>query len=138
MRETGGDGAGVERGGAAGAAARVLFIRSTPLARDSRSQKMVADYRRQGFQVVKLIWTRGDPAPDDEEVIAFTRAGRYGARFGNLASYIFWHLFIAWTIVRRRRSIDIVHVVDFDTAVVGVPLGRLFGKRIEEIFREED
>ncbi|HYD12465.1 MAG TPA: hypothetical protein VEC11_06430 [Allosphingosinicella sp.] len=110
--------------------ARVLLIKSMPLERDSRSQKMVAEYRRRGSRVINLLWTRGDPVAEEEDLVAFRRAGRYGAKLGSLFNYMLWLGFIARTIVRLRKSIEIIHLVDFNTALVGVPLGRLFGKLV--------
>jgi glycosyltransferase involved in cell wall biosynthesis len=38
--------------------------------------------------------------------------------------------FLAKIMVRCRRNYDIIHVVDLDTGIIGVPLGRLLGKFI--------
>ena len=109
---------------------RVMFIRSMPFEKDPRSERMANEYGRHGFHVTKLAWTRGYPVPANDDLVAFRRAGRYGAKFGSLLNYVLWHFFIAWTMVRRRRSTDLVHVVDFNTAIIAIPLGRLLGKRL--------
>lgn len=101
-----------------------------PLDRDSRSTRMIRDYEKMGLAVLQVIWTRGEPAPSNPGVIAFTGAGRYGQKFANAFSYLRWHLFIARTLLKYVRTATLVHVVDLDTAIVAVPLARLAGKSV--------
>jgi glycosyltransferase involved in cell wall biosynthesis len=106
----------------------VIFIRSMPLDRDSRSGKMIAEYERRGFRVLRLIWTRGDPIGSTPETIAFTGAGGYGRKLRNAAVRIRWNAFILRELLRRRADYSVVHMVDLDTSWVALPVARALGK----------
>jgi glycosyltransferase involved in cell wall biosynthesis len=106
----------------------ILFIRSMPLDRDSRSLKMVAEYRRRGFLVLPVIWSRGDLVDPGLEYAAIYRgAGGYGRRLGNLWVRVKWICFLAIFIWKNRNRIDLIHSVDLDVGIITAPLGRLIG-----------
>lgn len=97
-----------------------------PLSRDSRSSKMVLEYRRHGYSVAPVIWSRGEPVSGDEGYAAvYTGVGGYGRRFGNLLVRIRWIAFIALYIWQHRRTIDVVHSVDLDVGIISVPMGKI-------------
>lgn len=99
-----------------------------PLDRDSRSSKMVAEYRRRGFLVLTAIWSRGSALePNLEYAAVYSGAGGYGRRFGNLWVRAKWMCFLALLIWRNRKQIDVIHSVDLDVGIISVPLGRLVG-----------
>jgi glycosyltransferase involved in cell wall biosynthesis len=115
---------------------RVLLVRSVPLDWDSRSAKMIADYRRRGFKVVKLFWSRSaDHSPQADSII-FSNPAPYGARFGNAFNYIRWQAFVGRTLSRLRTEFDIVHCIDFQTALTAVPLGLWLRKIV--VFEDYD
>lgn len=106
----------------------ILFIRSMPLDRDSRSLKMVAEYIRRGFLVLPVIWSRGDLIDPGLEYAAIYRGnGGYGRRLGNLWVRLKWICFLAIFIWKNRNRIDLIHSVDLDVGIITAPLGRLFG-----------
>jgi glycosyltransferase involved in cell wall biosynthesis len=111
-------------------AARILFLRSLPLARDARSSKMVAEYRRRGHQVLCAIWSRGEEVASDPDTLVCAARGGYGQRLRGLGARLRWLRFLATEMIRNRRAYDIVHVVDLDTGIIGVPIGRLLGKPV--------
>lgn len=109
---------------------QVYFYRSFLLEGDSRSQKMIEDYRKRDYSVCTVVWTRGrelKPAPDS---IAFNGSGLLGGRAGNALFFLRWHWFIAKTIFARRKTDALIHCVDFDTAIVCVPLAKIFRKKV--------
>lgn len=108
----------------------VVLIRSTHLQGDSRSSKMIADYEARGFNVTKLMWTRGIDRPIPPGTVAFQARGLVGGRFRNLFYFLRWHLFIVWYLIRNAGRAFTVHCVDFDTGLVAVPLARLTGKPV--------
>lgn len=108
----------------------ILFVRSMPLERDSRSTKMVAAYRERGHGVIPLIWSRGAKVAGDADGVVYSGQGGYGRRFKGLWARFKWLWFLASWMVCHRRSYEIVHVVDFDTGVVAAPLSRLLHKPV--------
>lgn len=110
--------------------AKILFARSLPLERDSRSTKMVGEYRERGHRVTSIIWTRGEGGTQNADAVICTAAGGYGKRWGGLGARLKWMWFLAKWMTENRHAYDIVHVVDLDTGVVGVPLARMFGKPV--------
>src|SRR5690554_2117560 len=109
---------------------KVFFFRSYLLDGDSRSQKMIADYKARGFGVVPVIWTRGKPANDDRQTIYYRGDGLVSGRFANLFYFVCWHLFIIKLLIRSRAQNFIVHCVDLDTAIPCVLISKLLGKKV--------
>ncbi|MFD1789239.1 hypothetical protein ACFSC3_16915 [Sphingomonas floccifaciens] len=108
----------------------VMMLRSLPLERDSRSTRMAQEYERRGFRVTKLVWSRGDPVSDQADTVVCEAAGGYGRRLRGLAARLRWMIFIVTRMIAYRKRYGIVHAVDFDTAIIGVPLGRILGKTV--------
>lgn len=108
----------------------VMMLRSLPLERDSRSTRMAQEYQRRGHRVLRLVWSRGDPVADRTDTIVCEAAGGYGLRLRGLMARLRWMMFITTQMIAYRRRYGIVHAVDFDTAIIGVPLGRLLGKTV--------
>lgn len=109
---------------------RILLLRSLPLERDSRSTKMVSEYRRRGHDTTALVWSRGDPIDDQANTIICEVPSGYGRKLRGLAARARWMGFMAKQMVLRRHEYDVVHTVDFDTAIVSVPLGRILKKTV--------
>lgn len=109
---------------------RILLLRSLPLERDSRSTKMMAEYKRHGHVTAALVWSRGDAVQDRDDTIVCKVPGGYGQKLRGLAARIQWMIFMARQMITRRRDYDVIHTVDFDTAFISVPLGRLLGKTV--------
>lgn len=111
-------------------ARRVLVLRSLPLDSDSRTTKMIQAYREAGYAVHVLAWNRGKSGKSDPVVTYYEGQGKIGTKWKNLVYLIGWFFFLATQMIRRRHDYAILHVIDFDTAIVGVPMGRLLGKLI--------
>lgn len=111
-------------------ARRVLVLRSLPLDSDSRTTKMTQAYREAGYAVHVLAWNRGNSGKPNPGVTYYEGQGRIGAKWRNLVYLIGWFFFLATQMIRRRGDYAILHVIDFDTAIIGVPMGRLLGKLI--------
>ena len=108
----------------------ILFIRSVPLERDSRSVKMVSEYRQRGMRVMSLIWSRGEPPSNAPDTATCKVRSGYGRGLGGISARLAFMLFIAFNMIRDRRKFNVVHVVDLDTGIIGVPIARLLGKPI--------
>ena len=111
-------------------ALKILFARSLPLDRDSRSSKMVTEYRRRGYHVTAVVWSRGEPGSIEPNVVTCTAKGDYGRRMRGLRARLEWLLFLTLYMIRNRGNYDVIHVVDLDTAIVGVPLGKFLRKPV--------
>ncbi|MFJ6023048.1 glycosyltransferase [Brevundimonas sp. NPDC092305] len=109
---------------------KVIIIRSIPISRDSRAERMISDYIANGYEVTKLFWSRGENVPADANSHIYRGLGRYGGRWTNLGALLRWHLFMAWTLWERRKEVTVVHSVDLDCGLIAVPFARLLGKRV--------
>jgi len=108
----------------------VILVRSCHLRGDSRSIKMIADYVARDFRVTPLVWTRGVDGDLPSHAVAFRRRGLQGKKFHNVYYFLRWHIFLFWFLIRNANRRFILHTVDFDTALVTVPMARLFGKSV--------
>lgn len=109
---------------------KIVFLRSLPLERDSRSTKMVVEYRRRGHSVTPVIWSRGDATSESDETVTCRTAGAYGKRLGNIFARLKWMYFLARYLIVKRNSYGTIHAVDLDTAILAVPLGKILKKSI--------
>lgn len=109
---------------------RILYLRSLPLEYDSRSTRMISEYRKRGYHVTAVIWSRGSPPAADEDTVTCSSRGAYGRRWRGLGARMTWLSFLARHLLKCRGDFDLVHAVDLDTAIVGVPLARLLKKPI--------
>lgn len=91
---------------------------------------MAGEYRRRGHPVTSITWARGEARASDAHSVVCTTSGAYGKRWRGLGARLKWMWFLGKWMIQNRRNYDVVHVVDLDTGIVGVPLGRMFGKPI--------
>lgn len=108
----------------------ILYLRSLPLERDSRSTKMVAEYRSRGHRVTPLVWSRGAEPSKDVDTVTCTAKGAYGQRLRGFGARLAWMWFLTRYMIGKRQEYDVVHLVDLDTAIVAAPLARLFRKPV--------
>lgn len=109
---------------------RVVVLRSLPLDSDSRTTKMIQAYADAGFPARALAWNRGRTGQPADDILYYEGQGKIGGKWRNLRHVLAWFLFLARRLVGDRKHYDIVHVIDFDTAIIGVPMARLLGKRV--------
>jgi len=76
-------------------------------------------------------WKRGDDnyRPQNHEIIYLSN-GRLGGGWSNLYSLLKWNLFLFSSLVAHRKEINVVHVVDLDSAFVCNIFCRIFRKKI--------
>lgn len=108
---------------------KVLLLRSVPLSRDSRSSRMVQQYRARGYDVQPMVWTRGKPAEGDRSW-SYTGSGGYGRKLKGIVARLKFISFVAIKMIRERHAYEAVHVVDFDTGFIAVPLAQALGKLV--------
>ena len=106
----------------------VVMIRSNGVKPDSRVEKEAASLIEAGFNVIVLAWDRdADYKPTQENkrfnekisinLIRFGNKGYFGGGKKNIRPYLkFRNQVIGW-LKSNKKSIDIIHACDFDTAV---------------------
>lgn len=109
---------------------KVVVLRSLPLDSDSRTTKMMQAYADAGFSARALAWNRGRTGQPADHILYYEGQGKIGGKWRNLRHVLAWFLFLTRRLVGDRKRYDIVHVIDFDTAIVGVPVAKLLGKRV--------
>lgn len=109
---------------------RVVVLRSLPLDSDSRTTKMMRAYADAGFPARALAWNRGGTGRPADDIVYYEGQGKIGGKWRNLRHVLAWFLFLARRLVGDRKGYEIIHVIDFDTACIGVPLARLLGKKV--------
>ncbi|MBO5973120.1 MAG: glycosyltransferase family 4 protein [Clostridia bacterium] len=122
---------------------KVCIIRSNPVSPDSRVEKEALALARAGYDVHILAWDRGAEERESTstlllagESIPITRLGHragYGEGLRSLRSYLGFQLHMRrWL---SRRSFDIVHACDFDTAFFSCGVaGRRKSRFVFDIF----
>jgi len=114
---------------------RILFLRSNPIDPDPRVEKEAMALAEAGYEVRVLGWDRTANLPRVEVkpfglVERIPLRARFGSGLGNLPALLRFQVALASYLVRQRRSYDVIHACDFDTALTAFLLSRLLGKRV--------
>lgn len=117
----------------------ILIFRSNGVDPDSRVEKEANSLKKAGYQVTIFAWDRSSNHKllssikklEDTEVerISFGGKALFGAGKKSLLSYIGFQISIALFIVKKRKSYDIGHFCDFDTAFTGSIISKILGKK---------
>ncbi len=109
----------------------IFFVRSCLASYDSRIYKYFKCLKNAGVPYKFVGWRRGDHnyRPQSHEVI-YLRNGRLGGGWSNLYSLLQWNFFLLYTLVVHRKEINVVHVVDLDSAFICNIFCRIFRKKI--------
>ena len=120
---------------------RVVIIRSNPVKPDSRVEKAVEALIRTGNEVCVLAWDRQANYSVRKETLSLSSADTDIFRIGVRADYgggirqnwlplvLIQLKFILW-LLQNRRTYDVIHACDFDTALVGFICGKLLKKQL--------
>jgi len=115
--------------------ARVVILRSNPIAPDPRVEKEAQALTRGGYKIEIIGWDRTASFPIKEEK-SFGTIYRLGPRafFGkglrNLPYVLRWQVSLLRWLWRNRARFDIIHACDFDTVLPALCIARLFRKRL--------
>lgn len=109
----------------------IFFVRSCLASYDSRMHKYFQCLQNAGLSYKFVGWRRGNDSyvPKNHEII-YLLNGRLGGGWRNLYSLLKWNFFLFFTLITHRKVINIVHVVDLDSAVVCNVFCRIFRKKI--------
>jgi glycosyltransferase involved in cell wall biosynthesis len=98
---------------------QVLFLRSTDLKLDTRSERALNNFNRQGVHVSVVAWDRqglGTKIFDNSHSIPFALRAPIGGGWRNLFNLIKFNLFIFKTIRKLRPRL--IYACDLDTALI--------------------
>ncbi len=100
--------------------ARVLILRSNPIAPDPRVEKIARALHRFGYSVTALGWDRSAQLPEKEAVDGFTIIrmpihANFGSGLANLPNLLRWQWRLFTWLAKHHSEFDIIHACDFDT-----------------------
>lgn len=109
---------------------KIVFVRAFLPHLDARMGKYARVLNNSGSNVKYIGWARGqdkDKAESDE-IFLFERNAALGGRWRNVFALLAWNLFVFKTLMRLRKNISIVHVVDLESAISVYIFCRIFNK----------
>lgn len=117
----------------------VVILRSTSIKNDSRVTKEAMCLSRNGYNVEILGWDRDGFLNDDNNIRvdnnivsirAFKERAQYGAGIKSLLKLIKFQIWLLYHLTKQRRSIDIIHSCDLDTAIPARIIAKIFKKKL--------
>ncbi len=117
------------------AKARVLILRSNPIAPDPRVEKIARALHRAGYPVTALGWDRTAALPIRETVEGFEiqripiRA-EFGSGLANLPNLLRWQWGLFCWLTAHHHEFDIIHACDFDTILPALWCKRRWGHAV--------
>ena len=120
---------------------RIVFLRSNPVSPDSRVEKEVNCLIKEGYDVKIVAWDRYSKRGIEVSNLNFengkSKIYRVGipASFGggvkkNLYPLLKFQLNLAIWLIKNRKSFDIIHACDFDTANTALLCAKILNKKI--------
>ncbi len=112
--------------------ARVLILRSNPLAPDPRVDKIARTLAKAGYIVHALGWDRTAqlPACDQQGGVQIHRLlikAPFGKGLGNLPQLLRWQAALMSWLGKRHTEYDILHACDFDTIIPALACKWMWG-----------
>lgn len=115
--------------------ARVVIIRSNPIAPDPRVEKEARALASAGYAVRIVGWDRSASLPreDFSEGVQIQRLpiqSQFARGIQNLPALLRWQWGLMRWLFRRRRDYDTIHACDFDTVLPALICKLLWGKTV--------
>lgn len=97
----------------------IYFLRSADIAINSRLQRYQNALDERNVPYKAIYWDRNiaPRAPGSDREIPYTNAAAFGRRFALASKFLAFNRFVFAELWRRRREVNVVHAVDFDTAM---------------------
>lgn len=117
----------------------VVFLRSTSIKNDSRVTKEVECLKRNGYKVTIFGWDRDGFLGEENTlelnelsipIIAFRKKAKYGAGIKSLFKLLQFQVWLIYNLIKIRKSIDIIHACDLDTALPAKFISKIFKKKM--------
>ncbi len=115
--------------------ARVLILRSNPIAPDPRVEKIARALNRAGYQVIALGWDRTAALPVREtaegfEIQRMPIRAEYGSGLANLPNLLRWQWGLFRWLAKHHAGFDVIHACDFDTILPALWCKRRWGHAV--------
>lgn len=108
----------------------VFFVRSFIADYDGKIQKYFSALKSANISFHYVGWARaGADKKDSENETFFYKDAPLGGGIKNFYNLFLWNIFLFFTLVKNRKKINIVHAIDFDSALISFIFCRLFGKK---------
>lgn len=112
---------------------KVLFIRSFTPDFDGKFNKY-----RQALELNNISWSflgwdrsgENFQSKYKNRVHLYRKKAYIGGGWKNILNIVLWNIFIAKYIFKNRKSIDVLHIIDFDSTIFSYPIARLLRKKI--------
>lgn len=108
----------------------LFFIRSFIPDYDSKIKKYFSALESKNIQYNFVGWDRAGTIKENEKNIIFRKKGIIGGGFKNIINLFLWNIFIIVTLIKNRKNIEVVHVVDLDSALPSFVFCKFFSKKI--------
>jgi glycosyltransferase involved in cell wall biosynthesis len=108
----------------------IVFLRSSDIGIDAKLRRYARALRTAGFNHMAIFWDRDASVLGDDEIPSLrykTRGGSAG-KSSTAFRLIGLNLFVMRQLWQKRKSIGLVHAVDFDTAIPAWLFSKLTGK----------
>jgi len=104
---------------------KILMVISYP---DTRLKKEMETLHNNGYEVEVIMWERGWPFPNDNNIKSLKINGRIGLNIKSILIYPIWWLFLTFWLFRTKW--DVVHAVNFDTYFISLLAAKIKKKPI--------
>lgn len=108
----------------------VIFIRSFNPYTDSRLRRYWNFLNSHGISYTTIAWDRDGSTPRLDNVIYFTKKSKIAGGYKNILNLFLWNLFIIKILWVKRKSYNVIHGVDLDTALPAAIFKLFFRKLI--------
>lgn len=107
----------------------IFFLRSYILRTDSRLLRYIHVCQSKNLSRHVVCWDKKHTEIDQSGVTYYRLSAIIGGGILNIVSLIRWNLFLFIQLFRSRKSIVVVHAIDFDTMLPALVFCKLFKKR---------
>jgi glycosyltransferase involved in cell wall biosynthesis len=113
----------------------VVFLRSNPIAPDSRVEREARSLAKNCFKVIVVGWDREDQFPDYEkkefvEIYRIKLHAKFGTGLRNLRHLAKWQIALFFWLSKNRNKYDCIHSCDFDTVIPAVFCKLFYKKKV--------
>ncbi|OYQ82225.1 hypothetical protein B9T11_04225 [Wohlfahrtiimonas chitiniclastica] len=114
----------------------VLFIRSFTPDFDGRFHKFRIALEKHNINWHFLGWDRSGKGESKykDYCTFFSRKGLIGGGIKNIYNLLLWNIYLSWYLIKNKKSIGVVQISDFDSALLGWPIAKILGKKLFLIF----
>lgn len=111
----------------------ILFIRSFTPDFDGKFNKYQQALGIQGIDWSFLGWDRSGEnfrSKYTDKCFLYPKKAPLGGGFKNVFNIVLWNIHIANFIIKHRKSIKTLHIIDFDSAIFAYPIGKFLKKQV--------